>query len=168
MIFVATGVHEHGFNRLVQAVDELAQNKTVGEVFIQTGYSTYEPKHCQWAQSIDFLEFQGRLAEADLIISHGGAGCIADALELDKTVLVVPRLAKYDEHNNDHQLELAHVLQKSGRVLVVHEMDELPKKLEEAKTFTPAPSEGANQIATLIRNQLSELATKRGLSFGES
>ena len=139
--------------------------KKISDVFIQTGYSTYEPKHCEWAKSIDFLEFQQRLDEADIVIAHGGAGCIADALERNKPIVVVPRLAKYDEHNNDHQLELSGVLEESGRILVAYEIEDLLPLLEKAKQFTPAQPTGSNQIANLIRDHISAYANRRNLAF---
>lgn len=48
MIFVTVGTHEQPFNRLIQEVDHLVETGVIKEeVFIQTGYSTYEPKFCQ-------------------------------------------------------------------------------------------------------------------------
>jgi hypothetical protein len=51
-------VHEHGFNRLVRVVDELAGQGAIHDVFIQTGFSTYLPKYCKWCKAIDFSEFE--------------------------------------------------------------------------------------------------------------
>ena len=49
MIFVTVGTHEQPFNRLVEYIDQLKENGTISEeVIIQTGFSTYEPKHCRW------------------------------------------------------------------------------------------------------------------------
>ena len=51
MIFVTVGTHEQQFNRLVQMIDELKRDGVIQEeVLIQTGYSTYEPKYCEWQQ----------------------------------------------------------------------------------------------------------------------
>lgn len=44
MVFVTVGTHEQQFDRLVKAVDDLKADGTLDEpVYIQTGYSTYEP-----------------------------------------------------------------------------------------------------------------------------
>ncbi len=44
MIFVTVGTHEQPFNRLIKEVDRLVETGIIkDEVFIQTGYSTYEP-----------------------------------------------------------------------------------------------------------------------------
>lgn len=50
MIFVTVGTHEQPFNRLIQKIDELKKDGIINEdVIIQTGFSTYEPKYCQWS-----------------------------------------------------------------------------------------------------------------------
>ena len=55
MIFVTVGTHEQPFNRLVKKIDELKGNGTIqDDVFIQTGFSTYEPKNCQWSKLIPY------------------------------------------------------------------------------------------------------------------
>lgn len=49
MIFVTVGTHEQPFNRLIECVDKLKLNNEIKEeVIIQTGFSTYEPLHCEW------------------------------------------------------------------------------------------------------------------------
>ena len=46
MIFVTVGTHEQPFNRLIECVDQLkGSGKIEEDVVIQTGFSTYEPKH---------------------------------------------------------------------------------------------------------------------------
>ena len=74
MIFVVTGVHEHGFDRLVKEVDDLVRRKIISDVFIQIGYSNYEPKYCEWTVAIDYYPFEEKMNKSDLIITHGGAG----------------------------------------------------------------------------------------------
>ena len=44
MIFVTVGTHEQPFNRLIQKIDELVRDGEIeDDVFMQIGYSTYEP-----------------------------------------------------------------------------------------------------------------------------
>lgn len=57
MIFVTVGTHEQPFNRLIKKIDELKQDGTIEEdVIIQTGFSTYEPKYCQWSKLIPYTQ----------------------------------------------------------------------------------------------------------------
>lgn len=55
MIFVTVGTHEQPFNRLIKKVDELiGDGKITENVFMQTGYSTYEPKNCEWSPFLSY------------------------------------------------------------------------------------------------------------------
>lgn len=57
MIFVTVGTHEQPFNRLIQKVDELKRDGIIkDDVIIQTGFSTYEPKYCQWSKLIPYQQ----------------------------------------------------------------------------------------------------------------
>ena len=55
--------------------------------------------------------------EADLVITHGGVGTIFSALKKNKKVIAIPRLEKYGEHINDHQIEICEELEKEGYIL---------------------------------------------------
>lgn len=73
MIFVTVGTHEQQFNRLIQKVDELKRDGIIKEdVFIQTGFSTYEPQYCQWKKLLSYDEMNEMYEKADIIITHGG------------------------------------------------------------------------------------------------
>ena len=57
MIFVTVGTHEQQFNRLVECVDQMKEKGLLQEeVIVQTGYSTYEPKHCTWQKLFPFQQ----------------------------------------------------------------------------------------------------------------
>lgn len=59
MIFVTVGTHEQQFNRLITCVDEMKENGLIKEeVMIQTGFSTYIPKACQWVKMLSYDEMQ--------------------------------------------------------------------------------------------------------------
>lgn len=73
MIFVTVGTHEQPFNRLIQKVDELKKDGVITEdVIIQTGFSTYEPKYCQWSKLIPYQQMIKNVANARIVITHGG------------------------------------------------------------------------------------------------
>ena len=69
MIFVTVGTHEQPFNRLIQKVDELKKDGVITEdVIIQTGFSTYEPKYCQWSKLIPYQQMIKNVADARIVI----------------------------------------------------------------------------------------------------
>lgn len=127
MIFVTVGTHEQPFNRLIQKIDELKKNGTIqDEVIIQTGFSTYEPKYCQWSKLIPYQQMVKNVADARIVITHGGPASFIMPLQIGKTPIVVPRQHKFGEHVNDHQVEFAYnVAQRMGTIIPVDEIEKL-------------------------------------------
>lgn len=127
MIFVTVGSRNYQFNRLFRKLDELYENGTLSEeMFAQTGTATYVPKHYAHKAFITPEEFEKRISEADLIVSHGASGSIMKALKAGKKVIAVSRLAKYGEHINDHQIQNNEALSSNGYILMADpEMDDL-------------------------------------------
>ena len=107
-IFITLGSQKFQFNRLLIAVDKLCEKKIIcGEdVFAQIGYSDYVPKNYRYNNFLDREEFSMEMGKADIVITHGGTGAIIGAVKKEKKVIAVPRLAKYGEHVDDHQLQL--------------------------------------------------------------
>lgn len=131
MIFVTVGTHEQQFNRLVEEVDKLKEDGTITEdVFIQTGFSTYEPKYCQWSKLISYKEMNNRIKEARIIITHGGPASFIAPLQIGKIPIVVPRQEKFGEHVNDHQLEFAkNVEERNKNIIPVYDIKDLKEKI---------------------------------------
>ena len=107
-IFITLGSQKFQFNRLLKAVDELCEKGTVDaeDVFAQIGYSDYLPKNFSYKKFLDRDEFSNEMEKANIVITHGGTGAIIGAVKKGKKVIAVPRLAKYGEHVDDHQLQL--------------------------------------------------------------
>lgn len=119
MIFVTVGTHEQQFNRLIEEIDRLKKEKIItDDVFIQTGYSTYEPKYCKWKKLLTYSEMNEMYEKADIIITHGGPASFMKALELKKIPIVVPRQQKFDEHVNDHQVEFVRFIEKNNDSII--------------------------------------------------
>lgn len=127
MIFVTVGTHEQPFNRLVQEIDNLKRNGVITEdVIMQTGYSTYEPKYCQWDKLIPYKQMIKNVEDARIVITHGGPASFIMPLQIGKTPIVVPRQKKFDEHVNDHQVEFArNVAQRMGTIIPVEDIETL-------------------------------------------
>lgn len=129
MIFVTVGTHEQPFNRLIKAIDELKRDGVITEeVIIQTGFSTYEPKYCQWSKLIPYQQMIKNVEDARIVITHGGPASFVMPLQIGKTPIVVPRQKKYDEHVNDHQVEFArNVAERMGTIIPVEDISDLGK-----------------------------------------
>lgn len=126
-IFVTVGTHEQPFNRLIQKVDELKRDGVIkDDVIIQTGFSTYKPKYCQWSKLISYQQMVKNVADARIVITHGGPASFIMPLQIGKTPIVVPRQHQYNEHVNDHQVEFArNVAQRMGTIIPVEDINTL-------------------------------------------
>ena len=133
MIFVTVGTHEQPFNRLIKEVDRLVETSVIkDDVFIQTGYSTYEPQFCKWSSLISFDKMNELMETSDIIITHGGPATFMSAIANGKKPIVVPRQEKYDEHVNDHQVDFAQqVKEKYNSIEVVTEISKLRNYLNQ-------------------------------------
>lgn len=127
MIFVTVGTHEQPFNRLIQKMDELKKDGTIQEeVIIQTGFSTYEPKYCQWSKLLPYQQMVKNVEDARIVITHGGPASFIMPLQIGKIPIVVPRQYKFNEHVNNHQLEFArNVARRMGTIILVEDIDTL-------------------------------------------
>lgn len=135
MILVTLGTQKFQMDRLVQAVDELAKNVSE-EIFVQTGNSTYVPKYCMAKNFVDAQEFQNMIEECSVLITHSGVGTIMRGIGVGKPVVVVPRLAKYHEHVDDHQVQIAEAFASKGCVLYCADLAKLEETVQKARTHS--------------------------------
>lgn len=119
MIFVTVGSRNYPFDRLFEKLDQLYEDGTLkGEMFAQTGTSTYVPKHYEYKNFISQEEFLEKVQASDIVVSHGASGSIMKALNAGKKVIAVTRLEKYGEHINDHQIQNNEAFGSNGYVLM--------------------------------------------------
>ena len=135
MIFVTVGTHEQQFDRLVRAVDGLVADGAIVEpVFVQTGYCTYAPRHCEWARFVPAPEMRGHMEGADVVVTHGGPSSFIEAMAAGKVPVVVPRRLEFGEHVNDHQADFVRlVAERVGGIVPVYDVAGLPAAIEEAR-----------------------------------
>lgn len=130
MIFVTVGTHEQPFNRLVEYMDKWAAEHDE-EVIIQTGFSTYEPKHCEWSKLYPYSQMVEFVDKARIVITHGGPSSFIMPLQVGKTPIVVPRKKEYDEHVNDHQVDFSNqVAKRQGNIIVIEDVQKIADTLE--------------------------------------
>lgn len=136
MIFIVLGTQKFQLNRLLQKMDEyIEQGLITDEVYAQIGNSTYKPKYFDYKEFMDKKEFDTTIAKADVVIAHSGVGTIITAIHAEKPIVVYPRLAKYKEHVDDHQLDIARAFEKKKYVLCCYEEDDLFEKIEQCRKY---------------------------------
>jgi UDP-N-acetylglucosamine transferase subunit ALG13 len=163
MIFLTVGT-VMPFDRLVQAVDEaVAAGIILTPVFAQIGETSLRPRNMEYAPVLDKQDFDRRVTEAEYLISHAGMGTITTALERNKRLLVMPRRKRFHEHVNDHQVATARKFGALGHVLVAYDAGEVPRRLQEIVSFTPAPRVSqADQVAGRILQFLEQIGFRPG------
>ena len=125
MIFVTVGTHEQPFDRLLKCIDKMVNDKKINEeVIVQKGYTDYEFKNCTSYKLISYKDMEKYIADARIIITHGGPASFVAPLAIGKIPIVVPRQYKYNEHVNDHQLEFAKEVEKRMKNIIVAENEE--------------------------------------------
>jgi len=154
LIFVTVGQHSEGFPRLIQGMDEVA-GRIQEEVVMQIGSTTYLPCNARWFRFADYEEMKLLNKAARVVVTHAGAGSIITALKAEAAVVVVPRLSRYAEVIDDHQLELARELSTEGRVVAVSEVEELEGVLQDV-TRPKLRSKRANRLIRALRTCLEE------------
>lgn len=161
MILLTVGT-QFPFDRLIQAVDEAFDNGLIDEeVFAQIGETSYRPRNFASVPSLEKETLDKYFKEAAMIISHAGMGTISTAMQYDKALLVMPRLKKYGEVVNDHQVAIARRFEKLGYLLAAYQAEELPEKIRLLRTFVPRKRQTQPElVAERITRFLKELTTE--------
>ena len=154
MIFVTVGSQKFPFNRLIEKVDQMAGEGVIREeVLIQTGTSDYIPRHCRHRDFYDREELKTMIDTCTVLITHGGVGTVIDAVKRGKKVVAVPRLARYGEHVDNHQLQLLEQFHRMNLIEGCRDVEKLPGALRKAKirTYAPYPSNTQRFVASVGR-----------------
>ena len=156
MIFVTVGTQKFPMDRLVKAVDELAAC-TNAQFFVQSGHSGYIPAHCEYSPFLSKEELGEKLDQCSMVICHGGVGSILLGLKRNMKVIVVPRLEKFGEHVDDHQVEIAESFSKAGYIRLVTDTADLADELNWCKNWTPKDfKSNKERFSQLILNMIAE------------
>lgn len=134
MVFITLGSQKFQFNRLLKAIDSLIENGLIlDQVFAQIGYSDYKPRHYAYKEFLDRDEFSEEIRKSDIVITHGGTGAIINALKKGKKVVAVPRLSRYGEHVDDHQLQIIDQFRDLGLICECKDVNKIDEALRIAK-----------------------------------
>jgi len=160
MVFVTVGNAKQEFRRLLEAAESQASCGVLrGEhVFIQSGHNpSFRPKYCEHAPFLSGDEFDAWMEKADLIICHGGCTQL-HAIRLGKVPVVMPRLRRYGEHVNDHQVQLVEVLHRERLIIPANEPEDLPLAIAAARLRAGSrPPLAPSSMITLVGRAIEEL-----------
>jgi UDP-N-acetylglucosamine transferase subunit ALG13 len=153
MIFVTVGTHYQEFERLVKKMDEIAA-KIDEKVIMQIGYTNYEPKNARWFKFLSYDEINTFYRKSNLIISHAGAGTLLDILNLKKPSIIVPRLKKYGEHIDDQQIELGEALERSKKVIMLRDIENLEETINKLNLGKIEALKTDKNLVNFLKNYL--------------
>jgi len=157
MIFVTVGTHYLGFERLIKKMDEIA-GRIEEKVIAQIGSSKYIPKNMIYFKfAKDENEILEQCEKARIIIAHCGAGSILTILNYTKPALIVPRLKKFNELIDDHQLELAEVCEKKGRIKVIYDVENLENALKEIVYLDYNKNKKEKKLINFLKSLIEEM-----------
>jgi exopolysaccharide biosynthesis glucuronosyltransferase PssE len=128
VILVTIGTSDP-FDRLLAAVARLPRGE---QVVAQCGTSTVRPGNARCVGFLAYDELAELVTAARVVVMHAGAGSVLTALAAGRRPIVVPRLARYGEAVDDHQVEFGRALAAAGLVTMVEDPDDLPGAVETA------------------------------------
>lgn len=138
MIFVSLGTQDMPFTRLLQMVEEAITEGAIQEsVIAQIGCTPYTGNLIETFEYCDQATMDTYVEQANYIITHGGTGSIIGALKKGKKVIAVSRLAKYGEHNNDHQLQIISQFSDTDYILECKDGESLSDVIARLQDFQP-------------------------------
>ncbi|MDR2464714.1 MAG: hypothetical protein LBD38_00355 [Streptococcaceae bacterium] len=156
MIFVILGTQDSPFPRIIDRVlDAKKQLDLEDEIFVQKGTTLYTTPHAHVQDYYEQSEYRSLLKTARVIVTHGGAGTIFQALELGKKIIVMPRNSEFGEHNDNHQFELTKKLANEKYILFAE--DDLRDALSKINDFKNKPYQKKNSIQSAVESFIDSL-----------
>ena len=158
MILVLLGTQNNSFKRLLEEVQKNIDNGDIKEeVIVQSGYTKFESKDMKFYKELPPERYNELIEQANIIITHGGVGSIISSITKEKKVIAVPRLKKYKEHVNDHQLDIIDSFNEMEYIIGLHDVDELEEALNRIKTFVPKKYvQNTGNIVSIVEKFIDE------------
>jgi UDP-N-acetylglucosamine transferase subunit ALG13 len=151
MIFVTVGASQFPFDRLLRGLGDIGREE---EVVVQHGPSLVRPAGARCVAFLSFGEVAAHARRARAVVSHGGIGSVFVALGEGKRPLVVPRLARFGETVDDHQLDSVRRLERAGLVTAVLDPDHLSRVLRAGSGSNWTPPEGDGRLLGELRDYI--------------
>lgn len=131
LVLALVGTDHHPFERLVDLVDAAAVRYPEHRFVVQHGASR-APLVAEGRDFVPHGELVDLLAEADVVVCHGGPATIMDARAQGHAPICVPRDPALGEHVDGHQQAFAAQAGRSGLVRLALSAEELDEALADS------------------------------------
>ena len=140
-VFATVGTDHHRFDRLVGWMDDwlAAGGGQRADCLIQIGTSR-QPRNAEYSTYMPFDEVRRAMADATVVVSHGGPATILLAHAAGKLPIVLPRTRAEGEHVDDHQTAFAQRAGRAGLIVMVETEQEFRRALDEMLTGSDEPT----------------------------
>jgi UDP-N-acetylglucosamine transferase subunit ALG13 len=159
LVLAMVGTDVHRFDRLVEWLERWQAGRSDGPtVVVQYGHS----RTPSLPDAVAFLghdELQRAMAEATLVVSHGGPATITEARRHGHLPIVVPRDPAHHEHVDNHQQLFARRLAAAGMIRLCETEAELADALDKGMAD---PSGYALAADPLAQDARAEAVAKVG------
>lgn len=158
MILVLFGTQDKPFDRLLDYVLKAAEENVFSDkdkIYLQIGQMEYDKnriKENEKYKKLNFFSFkpfdelQKDIKNAKYIITHAGAGSMVDIAKKNKKMIIVPRRIKYNEHVNDHQIQLAEKFEEKKHGILVHDYTSFKEAIKDIDAFENKKYESNNEM----------------------
>lgn len=161
-LLVTLGTSPRPMHRLLTWLDRLeAEGALPRPLLVQTQAPAAHLRSLPIVPFLAAAELEQKLATAERIVCHGGAGILGSCLKFGRHAIVVPRRAAHGEHVNDHQLMLCRALAARGLITVCESEPELSAALQSgpaAPALSPLPA----GLLAAVGELLGAAAAQRG------
>lgn len=154
-LFVVCGTQKFPFSRLTRALNGLVeQGLCQPEAIVMQSQANHVMPLFETHALLSVAEFGRRLAEAEVVVTHAGVNSIITCMQMRKPLLIVPRQKVYGEHVDNHQVEIARLMEEKFGVTVDYDLTHLQQSIEAAreKRYAPWVSDKAGLLDAIRRD----------------
>lgn len=167
LVFGSVGTDYHPFHRMIEWIDSWLDDggRLVARAVIQSGTS----KPSRRAESISYLAFddlQTYIRLATTLVSHGGPATVMDCCRLGIKPIVIPRLSRFGEHVDNHQVAFARMMASQGLIEVADTEEQfrslVDRSLTDPTAFRqPVPIADLRETVARFERWVAELIEPR-------
>lgn len=125
LIYVTTGTCHFDFKRMLKLVEKCLSSIDGDnfEVILQYGRTGELVLRNQKSSNAFYSreESENYYKQSDIVFSHCGIGSIFNSLKYNTPTVIIPRLVKYEEFSDDHQLQIAKEIKRNPLILLLED-----------------------------------------------